>query len=291
MSAKVNGSVRTFPNNAALGRGVRVAMVSGYLAAAGINSDELGVMDELSLSTDGTAPVRLPNSGETVRGVAATAITQYAEVYAAASGKVSATVSGPRWGIALEAASGDGSEIEILRLPAAGGGGQVITEEVTFTEDGDTTYTGSVNVPAGATLLDVIVHAVALWDDGTSASLNVGDVADPNGFFAAVNLKATDLLAGESIGWGYTGGKEGADVDGGESAGDHLRRRYLATARVISGVITTGGQNGTAGRTRLTVVYSLPNVTAATGAEDPPREHDQAAPCGTETNKTPDKEL
>lgn len=144
-------------------------------------------------------------------------------------------------------------------------GSFVVAEEVTFTEDGDTTYTGSVTVPAGGYLVDVIVHADSLWDDGTSASLNVGDVADPNGIWAAVDLKATDLLAGESIGFGYTGGKEGADVDGGETAGDHLRRRFLSTARVISGVVVTGGQNGTAGVTRMLVVYVVPATSAATG--------------------------
>jgi len=267
MTAKVYGDVRSFPNNAALGRGIRVHLSSSNLAAAGITDDEIGVMEELSLAGDTKGAVRLTNAAGSVRAVAAGAITQYAEVYAAASGKVSATVSGPRWGIALEAASGDGSEIEVLRLPASSAaGGAIVAEEVTFTEDGDTTYTGSVNVPAGATLLDVIVHAVALWDDGTSALLDVGDATDPNGIYTAVNLKATDLLAGESISFGLTGGKEGADLDGGETAGDHTRRRYLATARVISGVVTTGGQDGTAGRTRMTVVYALPNSTAATGA-------------------------
>lgn len=269
MTTKVHGETRSFPNNAALGRGIRVALSGGNLAAAGITDDEIGVMEELTLAADTKGSVRLPNSGQTVRAVANGAITQYAEIYAAASGKVSATVSGPRWGIALEAASGDGSEIEVLRLSSAGagagGGGAIVAEEVTFTEAGDTTYTGSVNVPAGAVLLDVIVHNTALWDDGTSATMDVGDVADPNGIFAAVNLKATDLLAAESIGFGYTGAKEGADVDGGDVAGDHLRRRYLATARVISGVVTTGGQDGAAGRTRMVVVYALPNSTAATG--------------------------
>jgi len=268
MSAKVSGATRTFPNNAALGKGIRVMMSGGYLAAAGIGDDELGVMEEATLATDGEGTVRLSAQGETLRCVANAAITQYAEIYAAADGEISPTVSGSRWGIALEAASGDGSEIEVMRLAGGGaaGGGKIVTEEVTFTEDGDTTYTGSVNLPAGATLLDVIVHNVAVWDDGTSALMDVGDVADPNGIYTAINVKATDLLAGESISFGYTGGKEGADLDGGESAGDHVRRRYLATARVISGVITTGGQDGTAGRTRMTVVYSLPNVTAATGA-------------------------
>lgn len=152
--------------------------------------------------------------------------------------------------------------------------GRMVAAEVTFTENGAGTYTGSVSVPAGATIHDIIVHAVALWSAATSAAMDVGDVADPNGFFAGIDLKATDLLAGESISFSHPGGKQGADLDaidvggeGGAAAGSdvHVRRRYLATARVISGVVVSVGA-GTAGRTRLTVLYSLPVATAATKA-------------------------
>ena len=151
--------------------------------------------------------------------------------------------------------------------PASG----IQATEVTFTETGAGTYTGSVTVPAGATLLDVIVHAVALWDAATSAVMKVGDVADDDGIFTNVNLKATDLLAGESISTAFPGGKQGADVVQTMTEGVpnttvlfHVLRRYLATARVISGIITSVGA-GTAGRTRMTVVYALPSkVIAAT---------------------------
>ena len=132
----------------------------------------------------------------------------------------------------------------------------VRAEEMTFVEEGAGVYTGSINVPAGSTILDVIVHAVALWDAATSAALIVGDAADPNGFFDAVNLKATNLLAGESISFAQTGGLEGDDLDS-PAAGAHVRRRYLATARVVTGQVTSVGA-GTAGRTRITVVYSKP---------------------------------
>ncbi len=143
--------------------------------------------------------------------------------------------------------------------------GLVVAKEVTFTETGLTTYTGNIAIPANAYLIDVIVHAVALWDDGTSASIIVGDVADPNGFFVATDLKATELVAGEAMSYGLTGGREGADFDGGEAAGDHSRRRFLGSGRVVTGVITTGGQDGTAGRTRLIVVYAVPTTSAASG--------------------------
>lgn len=153
-------------------------------------------------------------------------------------------------------------------MPVISGGqvlapGEPIYTEVTVTE---TTvagvYTGSVTVPGGAWLLEVAVHAVALWDTGTSATLKVGDVADDDGIFTGVDVKATDLLAGETIsasgGRNTAGGKHGADL-----TADTWNRRYLSTERVISAIVTTVGV-GTAGRTRMLVVYTDPsNATAA----------------------------
>jgi len=140
--------------------------------------------------------------------------------------------------------------------PSGGEDDLVFAKEITFVEEGAGVYTGSVSLPAGATLVNIIVHAVALWDAATSAALIVGDVADPNGFFDAVDLKATDLLAGESIDFAHTGGCEGADLDA-PAAAVAVRRRYLATARVITGEVTSVGA-GTAGRTRITVLYTKP---------------------------------
>ena len=121
----------------------------------------------------------------------------------------------------------------------------VEAHEVTFTETtGAGTYTGSVSVPAGATILDIIVNAVALWDTTTSATMIVGDGTDPDGYFTGVNLKATDLLAGESISFESAGGKAGAYI-----ANSQVSPRYSASARTITGSITTVGAAGSAGRT------------------------------------------
>jgi len=162
------------------------------------------------------------------------------------------------FGYALGALVGAGTgqiAIKVHWDPVATADG-VFAKEITFVEEGAGVYTGSVSVPAGATLTNVIVHATALWDAATSAVLIVGDVADPNGFFDAVNLKATDLLAAESIDFAHTGGVEGADVDA-PGAAVAVRRRYLAGARVVTGEVTSVGA-GTAGRTRITVLYTKP---------------------------------
>lgn len=154
------------------------------------------------------------------------------------------------------------SSAELAALDATTGY-VVQTKEVTFTETtGAGTYTGSVTVPAGSTLLDVIVNGVAVWNTTTSATLKVGDVADDDGFFTAVDLKATDLLAGESIAFETAGGKAGAYI-----ANSQVSPRYSATARVVSGIITSVGAAGTLGRTRMTVIWSAPTtgyISAAT---------------------------
>jgi hypothetical protein len=128
----------------------------------------------------------------------------------------------------------------------------VVGREVTFTETaGAGVYTGSVTVPAGATILDVKVRSTALWTAATSANMKVGDVAVDDGFYTGINLKATDLLVGEEINFINTGGKEGSYI----VAATGYRTAYSSAARVVSGIITTVGGSGTAGRTRMQVVY------------------------------------
>ena len=120
-------------------------------------------------------------------------------------------------------------------LPAAAATlAPLLASEVTFTEtSGAGVWTGSVSVPAGATIFDVIVNGVALWTSQTSAVMDVGDAGDPDGYFTQVDLKATDLLAGESLSFALAGGKVGAYI-----ANSQVSPRYSASARVVSGRIT-----------------------------------------------------
>lgn len=135
----------------------------------------------------------------------------------------------------------------------------VVSAELDFTEtSGAGVWTGSVSVPAGATILDIIVNGVALWTSQTSATLKIGDGVDDDGYYTAVDLKATDLLAGESLSFALAGGKAGAYI-----ANSQVSPRYNAAAATISAVITKVGTTGTAGRTRVTVVYSKPTTSTA----------------------------
>lgn len=136
----------------------------------------------------------------------------------------------------------------------------LVCKEILFTETtGAGVYTGEVELPAGATLHDIIINGIALWTATTSAAMIVGDDTDPNGYFDAIDLKATDLLAGESLSFALAGGQAGAYI-----ANSQVSPRYSAVARSIIGEITTVGAAGNAGRTRMTVVYSAPRVVDAT---------------------------
>lgn len=152
-------------------------------------------------------------------------------------------------------------------MPVISGGvvqqpGQVVYQSILFTETaGAGTYTGSLTVPAGAILVEVGVHGIALWNNDAGVNMNVGDAAVTNGMLIVTSLKVGgDLLAGETL--AISGG---ASTDGGETGGDVTgnmwTRRYLATERVISGVITAAGANGSTGRTLMYVVYLDPVTT------------------------------
>lgn len=61
--------------------------------------------------------------------------------------------------------------------------------EVTFAEtDGAGTYTGAVALPAGATIHDIIINGVALWDNAGAVTMKVGDT-DDDGFYPAGGRK------------------------------------------------------------------------------------------------------
>jgi hypothetical protein len=158
-------------------------------------------------------------------------------------------------------------------MPVISGGvvgqpGRILFEEITFTEAGAAgTYTGSVTVPGNSWLLDIKLWNDVYWTAGTSALMDVGDAADPDGWFTQIDLKATDIVAGanaEVIDFNNPGGQEGAYL---VTATGERAEMYSASERVITGLVTTVGTTATAGRTRMVVIYTDPTTpTAATYA-------------------------
>lgn len=159
-------------------------------------------------------------------------------------------------------------------LTAPAGTGFLISETITFTEDATSvTHTGTVVIPASATLHDIIVTSTVLWTD-SSAAISVGDAESATGWFNAVNLSATDLLVGEALrassptaGWA---GKPGTYLNAGTGVWGQATASkggpLYATAGSVIGVVNVTTPSGTAGRTFMTVTYSVGKVTAATVA-------------------------
>lgn len=115
-------------------------------------------------------------------------------------------------------------------------------------------YTAGVTLPAGAHLHDILVEGVALWNNGTSATMKIGDAATDDGYYTAVNLKATDLLAGESLSFALAGGKAGGYI-----ANSQVSPRYSASERTITATVTTVGTVPTTGETRVLVIWAQPS--------------------------------
>lgn len=152
---------------------------------------------------------------------------------------------------------------EINRL-AGVTGTPLVAKRINFSETaGAGTYTGSVTVPANAMLVDIIVHATSLWTATTSATLIVGDT-DDDGYYAAVDLKATDLLADESLSFAQAGGKGGVYL-----TATHALKRRSASDRTITAKVTTVGAAGNGGATQVIVIWANPvsaDTIAATKA-------------------------
>jgi hypothetical protein len=143
--------------------------------------------------------------------------------------------------------------------------GTVRAESIRFLEsDGNAvgglagTWSGSIAIPAGACIVDVIVHCTAVWNATTTAVLTVGDGDTADGYYTAVNLKATDLTAGQDLTLAMAGGKQGTFLGDASSAGVHTTKAFnLAARNCVAKVITTGAPvTGRTGDTTVTFLYT-----------------------------------
>jgi len=149
------------------------------------------------------------------------------------------------------------------------GTGVVFSKTVLFTEDATTTtHTGTIVIPAGATLLDIFVIPQVLWTD-SSAAIVVGDANSANGWFTTCQLDTTDLILGERLqaaNASYWGGVNGSYLD--STAGrfgqqsTNMIGGYCPTAYSVIGVVTVSTPSATAGRTRMTVLWTVGQTVA-----------------------------
>jgi len=191
------------------------------------------------------------------------ATTDLVEIYRDQTGTKS-------FSLQLQDIAGTSTVAELNKLDGLASGGYLsVTEGFSFTESAATTYTATVEIPAGAVVQDICFTSTVLWG-GTSASLGVGDDDDADGWFTTVDLKATDLLVGEVIcaaDDGAWGGVDGAYLTtagrrGRTTAGVDSGWYYGAASEVI--FVITAGTPSTTGRSFGWVTYVVPTFTAST---------------------------
>jgi hypothetical protein len=136
--------------------------------------------------------------------------------------------------------------------PSAVGG--IYTAELSFAENGAGTYTGTIAIPAGATVRDVAFRNTAVWTAATSAAMTCGDADSATGYFSSTNVKTTPAADTTGAGAGLS-----TQLSLGASAGSFKggAGKFYAAAGTITCTITSVGA-GTAGRSRLLVVYTIP---------------------------------
>ena len=110
-----NSGLKAFTSGATINRYQRVKLSAGVLAVAGEDEYAIGFAEENVVSGD-QCTVKLINVSGTFKAISNEAVSVGATLYGAAAGKVQDTDpgSGTARFIALEAASGDNSVLEIL---------------------------------------------------------------------------------------------------------------------------------------------------------------------------------
>jgi len=121
-------------------------------------------------------------------------------------------------------------------------------------------FTHALVIPAYSLLLDIGITSLALWNQGTSAAIVVGDADDADGFIVSTDLKATDLLQYESIsiraGTALAGGKIGAYIANSQwGKGSGTYGQLSPAARVITATLTTVGTAATTGNVYVWAEY------------------------------------
>ncbi len=141
--------------------------------------------------------------------------------------------------------------------------GGVVALQALFTEDATTTtHTATFTIPAGATLLDIIATPQVLWTGGTAA-LTIGDANSATGWFASTDLKASDLILGERLqasnanNWGTKNGTYLTTAGRFGQQSTNMIGGYCPTAYSVIAVVAVGTPATTAGRLRVTVLYTM----------------------------------
>ena len=186
MSQYVDGKFESFLGAAAISSHLRVHVSAlGTVSLSGADNAGIGTIETPSLAASGPCTVRLWTGEGTRKMVASEAISVGALVYAAASGKISASGSVPL-GIAFEAATADGNIIEVCPLRA----GVVVPVRTRFT-------TAQVN--AGATLLTAVPGMKWRMQDAAMIAIGGGAATATSVDLQAVQSSSTVSLVASAV--------------------------------------------------------------------------------------------
>lgn len=121
------------------------------------------------------------------------------------------------------------------------------------------TYTATLTVPAGYTVLDILFAQTADWNSAT-AVLRIGDGDSATGYVNDKDLKNGGDFPDNAAG--------GVGVRASGLGGTYALGKYYAAAGTITILATTTAAGGTLGRTRVSVLMAPTGrtVTAATYA-------------------------
>ena len=163
-------------------RAVSLVASTGYIQHAGAGDTPIGTVEATSASSTAArnVEVRLFNAPGTRTMVASAAVTQFAPVYVGANGKISGTANGVCVGIAMEAATADGDEIEVLT-----GCNHLFSQ--------GTIYKAVANGSAiNTTSTETVVYSATI----PANSLKVGDEIRVYGVIYNISVNATPTLRG-----------------------------------------------------------------------------------------------
>lgn len=133
----------------------------GALAAAGISDPDIGTIEVAALAANDVVRIRLRSAAGTAKMISTGSITVGDTVYAAASGKISATANLYPVGIAMETVTTDGDIVEVARN-AWFGALPRFTEDHTSGDTLTTAESGSTHTNTGATGIITIILPAAV---------------------------------------------------------------------------------------------------------------------------------
>ena len=207
MTAVVREGGVTYPGASALEPYRRVKLASGNLTYSAASDEDVGVTESRTFAAAEVVSVLPAICDKTVRMVGAAAISAGADVYGAASGKVTGTPGGRYIGLAVTACTADGAQFEVMRRERS-------NLRAVTARTADFTLTaadsGSVNTTDGAG--GVVVCSLPVATVGQTFLFRVGAAfdlrLDPNG---------TEKISLPSTGVPGTAGKYLAADANGES--------------------------------------------------------------------------